>query len=254
MSFSPDIPGAYVVPSPRFWAGRKSKLPVSGVVQHYTASLAEYPLVKWMASSATVSAHIFIYRNGTIVQMVKFSDRALHAGETMDKGFWSGEAQPANVNHFTIGIENCNAGWLLRGKSGKFYLPKKRADGSYTFGKRYRGVDPVLAKDHNGKERWWEPYSDALIESNIKVLKRILELYPELTADLIQSHSDVSPHRKFDPGPLWPHQYIQQQVFGLEEDDEDDEEFVRDNLDESTMEPQYDEELEMCFTDLVDDQ
>lgn len=250
MTFLPDIPGAVVVPSQRFWPGRKPNLPVAGVVQHYTASLAERVLVNWMASSASTSAHIFIYRDGTVVQMVRFGDRAIHAGEKMDKGFWSGQPQPANVNHFSIGIENCNAGWLLKGKSGKFYLPKKK-DGGYTFGKRYRGPDPILAKDHNGKERWWEPYSDALIAANIEVLKKIVELYPAITDDLIQFHSDVSPHRKFDPGPLFPHAYIIEQVFGADDEDEDEEEFERDDVDSGVSE--FYDDLEFCYTDVLDD-
>lgn len=45
-----------------------------------------------------VSAHLFIKRNGKIVQFVNFDDRAWHAGESVYLG-------RRNCNDFTIGIE-----------------------------------------------------------------------------------------------------------------------------------------------------
>ena len=212
--FPPDILDAEVVPSDKFWLGRKSAWPVTGVVQHYTASMSERGLVNWMTSGhADNSAHLYLFRSGHIVQTVPFASRAFHAGEKMSKGYWpSGTPQPTNVNQFTIGIENCNAGWLIR-KGKKFYLPK-RSGGSYVAGKLYRGPQPEEAEDHEGVARWWEPYSDKLVEANIAVLKQIVDQYPAITREGIGFHSDVSPHRKRDPGPLWPHEYVLYEVFG----------------------------------------
>lgn len=211
---TPDIQGALVVPSKRFWKGRKADWPVSGVVQHYTASTSEKGLVNWMASDgAKNSAHIFIYRNGTIVQMVRFADRAFHAGEKQAHGRWKGKPQPTNVNQFTIGIENCNAGWLMKGDDGKFYLPKKTQSG-YVTGRPYKGPEPKQAKDHMGQMRWWEPYADKLLLANVQVLKRIIEMYPNIQPEDVGFHSDVSPHRKHDPGPLWPHEWVLGEAFG----------------------------------------
>jgi len=235
MSFLPDIPGAEIIPSKSFWAGRKAEWPVSGVVQHYTASASEGGLVKWMGTPESKnSAHVFIFRNGHVVQMVSFADRAFHAGEKQGKGFWPrGISQPTNVNQFTIGIENCNVGWLLQ-SGNDFYLPAKTTAG-FVPGRKYSGPKPERAADHFGVMRYWEPYSDKLVAANIEVLKRIVDSYPIIQAKDICFHSDVSPHRKSDPGPLWPHDYVLNEVFGTEEmippaladaddpDDDDDE-------------------------------
>lgn len=268
--FQPDIPGAEVIASPSFWPGRKNEWPVSGVVQHYTASLSERGLVKWMPQSKN-SAHVFIFRNGHVVQMVKFGDRAFHAGEKMSKGFWpAGTPQPTNVNQFTIGIENCNAGWLIKGEDGKFYLPKKAGNG-YVAGRPYKGPAPQEAADHTGKVRWWEPYSDKLVAANVEVIKRIVDKYPAVTMENIGFHSDVSPHRKTDPGPLWPHEHVLAEVFGkpepvlptptaaaFEPDDDDDEIDAAaanrgdDNAEgEENPEWHYDHDAQMSMVDRV---
>lgn len=270
MSFTPDIPGAEVIPTKRFWPGRKAEWPVSGVVQHYTGSLSERGLVKWMPNSAN-SAHVFIFRNGHKVQMVPFASRAFHAGEKQGRGFWPpGQPQPTNVNQFTIGIENCNAGWLIKGSDGKFYLPKKVA-GGYVAGRPYKGPAPEEAEDHLGKMRWWEPYSDALVAANIEVLKIIVDLYPAVAEDCVHFHSDVSPHRKYDPGPLWPHEYVLGEVFGhsvtapvpivgaTEPDDDEDElaDVVEnrsdDNAEGENPEWHYDYDVQMSMIDRVVD-
>lgn len=212
MSFTPDIAGAEVVPSPKLWRGRKAKWPVSAVIQHYTASLAEAGLVKWMAESASTSAHLFIYRTGHVVQMVRFQDRAFHAGEKQGSGFWPpGKPQETNVNNFSIGIENCNVGWVLK-QGDRFFLPKFTTSGVVA-GSPYKGPAPQQARDHTGAMRWWEPYTDELVAANVVCLKQIVDKYG-LGPEAIGFHSDVSPRRKTDPGPLWPHEYVLSEVFG----------------------------------------
>lgn len=264
--FSPDVHGAEVIPSKKFWTGRLANRPVSGVVQHYTASLSERGLVKWMAAESDVSAHIFIFRDGHVVQMVKFSDRALHAGEKAGKGFWQGKPQPANVNHFTIGIENCNVGWVMK-KGNRFFLPKKSGTG-FIPGTPYSGPTPELASDHLGVERYWEPYTDELVASNIEVMKHIVDLYPNISRDAVCFHSDVSPHRKSDPGPCWPHEYVLSEVFGgdsvpastvaagtVEENDDEVANFKEargDNADGENPEWHYDYDAQMSMIERVD--
>jgi len=268
-AFKPDIIGAEVIESLRFWKDRLSDWPVSGVVQHYTASQSEQGLVKWMATpECEVSAHLFIFRNGHKVQMVRFADRAFHAGEKQGQGFWKGQPQPTNVNNFTIGIENCNAGWLIKGNDGKFYMPKKTSSG-YAAGSPYKGPAPEQAADHTGQMRWWEPYSDKLVAANIEVLKQIVDKYPSITMEDIGFHSDVSPHRKHDPGPLWPHEYVLAEVFGkpepmlptptapASEPDDDDDEIAAlganrgDNAEGENPEWHYDYDAQMSMIDRV---
>jgi len=262
MTFKPDILGAEVIPTTKFKKGRPR--PVIGVVQHYTASLSERGLVTWMPQSAN-SAHIFIFRDGHVVQMVSFADQAYHAGD--NAGLWLGKPQPANVNSFTIGIENCNVGWLLKGKDGKFYMPKFEAGKPVTLGTLYQGPAPQQAKGSDGAMRWWEPYSDKLVASNIAVMKRIVEMYPAVTRTNIVFHSDVSPKRKTDPGPLWPHQYVLGEVFGsskvaapvlatskgVEAKEEVISDVGRGNNIDASAEEHYDYANEMSMIDPVED-
>ena len=264
-AFSPDFVGAEVVPSAKFWSGRDAAWPISGVVQHYTASQSEKGLIKWMASPECAnSAHLFVYRSGHLVQMVRLADRAFHAGEKANSGFWKGKKQPTNVNNFTIGIENCNAGWLLKDGS-KFYMPMAQSTG-FVKGALYKGPAPEYAPDHNGVSRWWEPYSDALVATNIEVLKRIVDMHPAVTAEGIGFHSDVSPHRKYDPGPLWPHEYVLSEVFGtdavipgiivgvtdVKEDEKEDVGANRgNNMDGENPEWHYDYDAQMSMVDRV---
>lgn len=207
MTFTPDVPGAQVIPDSNFWKDRIDVWPVHGVVQHYTAGGNGRSMAKWLASkTAKASAHILICRDGHIIQQVRFRDRAFHAGEKMSKGFWRGAKQPTNVNHFTIGIENSNYGWIEKSDNdGRFYT---RA------GRPYNGPAPVRAIGHDGVERWWEPFTDKLIEANIKVLKVAVSMFPAITRENVVSHSSISPHRKWDPGPLWPTDYVLDAVFG----------------------------------------
>lgn len=201
------------IPSPRFWRGRLDNYPIFGVVQHYTAAGNGRALAKWLASSSSVSTHVIICRDGHVIQQVNFEDRAFHAGEQMDKGFWRGNPQPTNVNHFTIGLENSNYGALIK-DGGDFYTLRvgERGEEKGIIYPRHLPT-PVEAEDHLGRLRWWEPYSDELVAANIEVLKRVVDKYKIAREDIV-GHSDVSPHRKLDPGPLWPSEYVLGEVYG----------------------------------------
>lgn len=237
------------IPSPHCRPNRRS--PVSGVVQHYTGAGNGRALARWLAGpDARVSAHLLICRDGHVIQQVSFDSEAWHAGEVSSKGLWRGQPQPENVNRFTVGIENSNYGWLLKDDEGKFWIPKKTKQG-YELSRPYNGPLPIRLPDHCGVSRWWEPYTDYLVEKNIEVLKQLLDVYPNITREDVQHHSAVSPHRKFDPGPAWPEQYVLDSVFGpsnyenliigltaVEGKDPDDSEF--------NYRDYYSEDLDMC--------
>lgn len=182
------------------------------MVQHYTQAGSGRALAKWL-QTADVSVHLVGCRDGHVIQMLDFEHEGIHAGEYNDSGFWQDKPQIDNANHFTIGIENSNYGWLIRDDENKFWIPKKTSKG-YAMWKPYRGPAPMRAADHLGQERYWEPYTDQIVQANVEMLKRIGDLYPHLTREDVQGHSDVSPHRKFDPGPLWPGDYVLDEVFG----------------------------------------
>jgi len=226
---------------------KKRRSAVTGVVQHYTAAGDGLAVAKWFAGKAVYegklvdapmsSAHVIICRDGAVIQQVPLASEAFHAGEANSKGRWKGKPQPENVNHFTVGIENSNYGILTKTRTGF----------KTSSGRTYRGLEPQQALDHEGVERWWEPYPEALLQSNIQVLKRVVQLYPAVTRADVQSHSDVAPYRKHDPGPLFPHARILDAAFPKSGDEPlDDDNFLvlqanRGDLDH------YDLDEEMCI-------
>lgn len=101
--FSPDHAGAEVRVSPNFGP----RLAVSGpdmIVLHYTGMQTGEGAEAWLcAPESQVSSHYLVHEDGRVVQMVRESDRAWHAG----KSFWRGVT---DVNSHAIGIEIVNPG------------------------------------------------------------------------------------------------------------------------------------------------
>lgn len=101
--FSPDYPGAEVRVSPNFGARREGMRP-DCVILHYTGMETGAAAENWLcASESEVSAHYLVHEDGRVVQMVRESDRAWHAG----RSFWRGVT---DVNSCSIGIEIVNPG------------------------------------------------------------------------------------------------------------------------------------------------
>ena len=74
------------------------------VIIHHTTNDSIDPALRTLTSpEAKVSAHYLIDRDGTILQLVKESDRAWHAG----KSYWGGNI---DMNSVSIGIELDNNG------------------------------------------------------------------------------------------------------------------------------------------------
>ncbi len=99
-----------------------------------------------------VSSHLFIKRDGSIVQFVPFDKRAWHAGKSSYEG-------RGNFNDFSIGIE----------------------------------VEGTVKSDYESKQ----------YDSLKNVIVSLKTCYPNIIEDRILGHSDISPDRKTDPGPLF---------------------------------------------------
>ncbi|MCX7306044.1 MAG: N-acetylmuramoyl-L-alanine amidase [Hyphomicrobiales bacterium] len=101
--FSPDHVGAEVRVSPNFGP----RIGVTGpdmIVLHYTGMETGVGAEAWLcASQSQVSSHYLVHEDGRVVQMVRESDRAWHAG----KSFWQGVS---DINSHSIGIEIVNPG------------------------------------------------------------------------------------------------------------------------------------------------
>lgn len=94
------------IPSPNYRPGRTKA--ITAIVIHYTGAMRLESTIDWFRRpESKVSAHYVIGRDGHVVQMVKDSDVAWHAGrsamhpELEDRD----PLKEMNVNTFSLGIE-----------------------------------------------------------------------------------------------------------------------------------------------------
>ncbi|MCV3209082.1 N-acetylmuramoyl-L-alanine amidase [Mesorhizobium sp. YC-39] len=115
--FLPDEPSAEVRVSPNFGPRRETTRP-DMIVLHYTGMKTGAGAEAWLCDPASeVSSHYLVHEDGHIVQMVRESDRAWHAG----KSSWFGRT---DINSCSIGIEIVNPGHSL----GYRNFPKRQID------------------------------------------------------------------------------------------------------------------------------
>jgi len=173
---------------PDNYGERPADMPINLIVLHYTASGSLDATVRWFQNSyAEVSAHYVIGRDGTVVRTVHEEKKAYHAG----KSEWNGKK---DVNRFSIGIELVNWGKLMKRGDDFFTWPN-----NYT--NLYRESEPVFLEN-----TWWEPYPKAQLDSLQSLINEIKFRHP---INDIVGHRDVSPGRKFDPGPaFYLHNYM----------------------------------------------
>ena len=101
--FLADYSGAEIRVSPNFGERRGVTRP-SIIVLHYTGMQTAASAEAWLCDPVSeVSSHYLVREDGAIVQMVRESDRAWHAG----RGSWKGDT---DVNSASIGIEIANPG------------------------------------------------------------------------------------------------------------------------------------------------
>lgn len=104
--FLPDHAGAEVRVSPNFGPRRDMPRP-DMIVLHYTGMESGAAAEARLCDPASeVSSHYLVHEDGRVVQMVRESDRAWHAG----KSSWRGSS---DINSRSLGIEIVNPGHLL---------------------------------------------------------------------------------------------------------------------------------------------
>lgn len=104
--FLPDHPHAEVRVSPNFGQRRDGMKP-DMIVLHYTGMETGDGAEAWLCNPASeVSSHYLVHEDGRIVQMVRESDRAWHAGKSSWRGL-------TDVNSASVGIEIVNPGHTL---------------------------------------------------------------------------------------------------------------------------------------------
>lgn len=101
--FLPDHSGAEVRVSPNFGPRVAVSRP-DMIILHYTGMQTGEAAEAWLCTpESQVSSHYLVHEDGRIVQMVRESDRAWHAG----RSFWHGAT---DLNSHSVGIEIVNPG------------------------------------------------------------------------------------------------------------------------------------------------
>jgi N-acetylmuramoyl-L-alanine amidase len=157
------------------------------IVLHYTAGGSALGSVR-ACRDRGLSAHLFVDRDGSIIQTAPFTTAAFHAGPSQWRGF-------DGLNSHSIGIEICNYGFLDR-RVGEGWT---RAG----LGRAFAEADVVVARHKNGgPEMAWEAYPEPQLLAVEALIATLRAAYP--TIQEVVGHDDIAPRRKVDPGPALP--------------------------------------------------
>ena len=166
------------------------------VVIHYTSIDWENSLKVLTNERYEVSSHYLIPENGDdtysdqikIFQLVDEENRAWHAGISQ----WE---ERTNINDQSIGIELVN-----------------QAECSVRQGSQYDYTNNYICL--------FSEFDSDQIDQLILLLKDILSRHDEIKPTYIVGHSDISPDRKFDPGPKFPWKKLYENGIGAWYDDQ----------------------------------
>ena len=166
------------------------------VVIHYTSIDWENSLKVLTNERYEVSSHYLIPEGGDdtysdqikIFQLVDEENRAWHAGISK----WE---ERTNINDQSIGIELVN-----------------QAECSVRQGSQYDYTNNYICL--------FSDFDKDQIDQLILLLKDILSRHEEIKPTYIVGHSDISPDRKFDPGPKFPWKKLYENGIGAWYDDQ----------------------------------
>ncbi len=190
----------------RYVGGKFAATPKILVV-HFTYGASARSSAEWFRhpDNPGSSAHIVIDRDGTCYQCVDFETVAWHAGK-------SRLGTLVGLNNHALGIELANWGYL-----------KRSADG-WACHAGMRILDPLMAMHKNGNPDGittpigWEPYPEAQFLAALGAARALVDAYE---IERIVGHDDVSPGRKWDPGPAFDMARFRARVFGERADNGD---------------------------------
>ena len=175
------------------------------IVIHYTSENFEESLrLLTKRTSYPVSSHYLIPEKDDptylptrlkVHRLVRERDRAWHAGRSS----WF---RQTDLNYSSIGIElvnlsSCDQPIQELGNDLDFY-----------------------------ENCQFREFDDRQIELLIKLLKGILNRYPNIEPINIMGHSDIAPSRKVDPGPTFPWRRLYEEGLGIWYDDDDYQYFI----------------------------
>ena len=168
------------------------------IVMHYSSD-PDFPttISRFLDDRSQMSAHVLIGRQGEVTQFVPFDTAAWHAGISS----WGSYK---NLNRYSVGIELENAGMLQR--SGNQWVSSQ--------GKVYSDQE-VLVSAHKtlpGVVYGWHKYTEIQIKTAAEVVAELLRVYGFRE---IVGHEDISPKRKWEPGPAFPMDHFREMVSSL---------------------------------------
>jgi len=215
------------VTSPNTSGEFQQELPDTLVI-HFTGGSSASSSVDYMLNpDSKVSAHLVIGRNGDVTQLLPFNAIAWHAGQSS----FAGRKQ---FNNYAIGIELDNAGQLDRDENGEYVS---------WFGGRYHPDDVVIdnansnskpnsnarhVANHNSFQgnssafspSFWHRYSEVQLKRTFDLCRLLCHTYH---INYVLGHEEISPGRKFDPGPAFPlrklRAFLTQQSFNAKSSD-----------------------------------
>jgi len=156
------------------------------IIIHYTEGQSAEAAVRVLSKrKGDRSAHLVIARDGAVTQLVPFDITAWHTGPSSWK-------DRNGLAPYSIGIELDNAGPMVA-KGGRWVA---------SFGRAYP-PDQVLQAPHKfgGRYRAWHTYPHVQVDATIDAITAIILAFGTLE---ILGHDDISPKRKWDPGPAFP--------------------------------------------------
>lgn len=202
-----DTPNLYSPPN-----FKDADLPDS-VVIHYTAMYSAKGAVNVLTNKLNkASAHLVIGRDGTIYQLAPFNYRTWHAGVSSYNG-------RSGYNHYSIGIEIDNLGWL------------DRINNSFTRTELLnQGItvkdDEVIEAEHKNprvRKKYWHKYTQKQIDLVVEICQLLKDTYD---IKEIVGHDDIAGDRKQDPGPAFPMDYLIKKVLYNDRQESDEEELT----------------------------
>lgn len=165
------------------------------IVMHYTATWTGKAAIRTLTeSSAKVSAHYVVDRDGTITQLVPTDRAAWHAGPSK----WG---KYEGLNNHSIGIELVNIGYVKALSNGNYIDP---------YGKVLKGSDVdkmglVGFQDERlGPGSFYQPlYPEAQLKALDALVEMLLKKHKSIEA--IVTHREIDTRGwKTDPGPAFP--------------------------------------------------
>jgi N-acetylmuramoyl-L-alanine amidase len=174
--------------------------PTKIVVMHFTYGGSARSSANWFKDPKNPgsSAHVVVERDGGVIQCVPFNTVAWHAGKSRLRDL-------VGLNQFSIGIELANWGYLQ---------PLGDRWASYTgtaIAKPFMGVHKNGNPNKSHVPIGWEHYPVDQFDAAVQIVRLLVSTYG---IDEIVGHDDISPGRKWDPGPAFDMLRFRNLVFG----------------------------------------